>query len=526
MQAAALSLGPTKQPLPTHRAARYRGGTAYGEIGDNVDVVSELAPVRGGSPTACSPVASPCPGQKHLPSLHTNQLHTLADAFPSASLTACLCTSTYIIHKQQRAEEIAAGAPPRRVLTEPGAPVHAKRGLATPLELALSTSGDQYRRRALERVPPVAAAATQLPARLVTAEMRRAEAARERALGLEAPAAPEPAGLEPAARRAPMAAMPAAEAPRPAPAPAPALEPRRRVEAEEERRGVVIAPTKAPPVMAAAAPREAAVAEPETPEMLRQRETVAREAAAARATHAAPPGAAAPVSGAAAMPAAPGADELARGREERGRTFAEEERGRGPMMGGAAVERSPLMGTREAEREAERARMPPVALGREAAEERARMPAATTEREAERMPAAVGGFERERMPEAAPPARMVEGGGVVTAIKQAMAPTAAAEPGRAAAVGAPAGEGILGGGGGGGARGFGGGGGDLAASDDAEARFVGKPAPTTAGAAGGAETAKPSEAVMGAAREAGEELRRVPMPGQHPPVPADAVAGA
>lgn len=37
-------MGPTKQPLPTHSAARYRR-VAMGDIADNTDVISELMPV-------------------------------------------------------------------------------------------------------------------------------------------------------------------------------------------------------------------------------------------------------------------------------------------------------------------------------------------------------------------------------------------------------------------------------------------------------------------------------------------------
>lgn len=40
-----LCLGPTKQPLPTHRHRRDRPRVEYGALADNIDLVRELAPV-------------------------------------------------------------------------------------------------------------------------------------------------------------------------------------------------------------------------------------------------------------------------------------------------------------------------------------------------------------------------------------------------------------------------------------------------------------------------------------------------
>lgn len=45
-QAVAMCLGPTKQPLPTHRQRRDRAHVPYGGIGANTHLVAELAPVR------------------------------------------------------------------------------------------------------------------------------------------------------------------------------------------------------------------------------------------------------------------------------------------------------------------------------------------------------------------------------------------------------------------------------------------------------------------------------------------------
>jgi hypothetical protein len=44
VQAAALCLGPTKQPLPTHRKA-LAAGVRHGAVADNAPLIAELAPV-------------------------------------------------------------------------------------------------------------------------------------------------------------------------------------------------------------------------------------------------------------------------------------------------------------------------------------------------------------------------------------------------------------------------------------------------------------------------------------------------
>lgn len=46
LQAAALCLGPTKQPLPTHRTRRDPGRVEYGGLANNIPLITELAPVR------------------------------------------------------------------------------------------------------------------------------------------------------------------------------------------------------------------------------------------------------------------------------------------------------------------------------------------------------------------------------------------------------------------------------------------------------------------------------------------------
>ncbi|GBF88618.1 hypothetical protein Rsub_01333 [Raphidocelis subcapitata] len=151
VQAAALCLGPTKQPLPTHRTRRDPARVEYGGLADNTPLVTELAP---------------------------------------------------------RALELAQGAPARGPRLKPYAEIHVKRGIA------LAPTEAEYRARALERVPPVTLAAAGLPEAEVTEEMRRVERERARTLGLEhAPASPEGAPTMPAVRAVPLAR--AAEPPQP-----------------------------------------------------------------------------------------------------------------------------------------------------------------------------------------------------------------------------------------------------------------------------------------------------------------------
>ncbi|KAI8465010.1 MAG: hypothetical protein J3K34DRAFT_525703 [Monoraphidium minutum] len=138
VQAVALCLGETKQPLPTH-SSRARRGITYGALGRNDEIAAELAP---------------------------------------------------------RARAIADGARPRGPMLEEYGELFAKRGLAQPLEIATAGSLEEYRRLALERVPDVAMPASGMPEASITQDVRWAEAERARNIGLVAPPAPQTEGAE------------------------------------------------------------------------------------------------------------------------------------------------------------------------------------------------------------------------------------------------------------------------------------------------------------------------------------------
>lgn len=57
-QAAALCLGPCKQPLPTHKHRGLPGGVDYGGVAGTTELVSELAPVREWAGMHHTPLAS------------------------------------------------------------------------------------------------------------------------------------------------------------------------------------------------------------------------------------------------------------------------------------------------------------------------------------------------------------------------------------------------------------------------------------------------------------------------------------
>lgn len=144
-----MSLGPCKQPLPTHRGARYRGRAPYGGIDANGPVITELAEVWVCGCVCLGGGAAVFVGMLKRAAPSALLARCIADCLCSLLLLrscwcgACTRTPLPPSPRPQRASEIASGAAPRRLLLEPGAPVFAKRGLATPLEA----------RRARQRAP-------------------------------------------------------------------------------------------------------------------------------------------------------------------------------------------------------------------------------------------------------------------------------------------------------------------------------------------------------------------------------------
>eukprot|EP00879_Flechtneria_rotunda_P000161 GHRR01000231.1.p1 GENE.GHRR01000231.1~~GHRR01000231.1.p1 ORF type:complete len:691 (+),score=298.64 GHRR01000231.1:288-2360(+) len=125
MQGVALALGASKQPLPAYRGAGAPSVARYGEIGGNQPLIQQMSP---------------------------------------------------------RALELASGASPRGVSVLPYTPLHASRGLATPLLVAAAAPPGTSRQRqlALEPVPPVQLGASavplqQLPENIKTAALRQVE---------------------------------------------------------------------------------------------------------------------------------------------------------------------------------------------------------------------------------------------------------------------------------------------------------------------------------------------------------------